>query len=103
MRARLDHLSGLGVATIWLMPLCFRASGPPAMTSPTSTRSPPAYGDTPTTSPPWSPRRTRWTCAIVDLPFNHVHRSHPLVSGGGGRIGQRPPLLVPLRGPGARG
>ncbi len=76
VRARLDHLSGLGVGTIWLMPL-LQSFGPAGYDVTDFDTITAAYGSPDDLAALVEEANALDMRVIVDLPFNHVHRSHP--------------------------
>jgi len=76
VRGRLDYLAGLGVETIWLMPL-FQSFGPAGYHVTDFDTMTAAYGDPDDLAALVADAHARGMRVLLDLPLNHVHRSHP--------------------------
>jgi alpha-amylase len=76
VRSRLGYLEDLGVGTIWLMPL-FPAFGPAGYDVTSFDTITEAYGTPEDLAALVSDAHERGMRVLVDLPFNHVHRTHP--------------------------
>jgi len=76
VRTRLDHLAGLGVQTIWLMPV-FPAFGPAGYDVVDFGSVVEAYGDAGSLAALVEDAHALGMRVLLDLPFNHVHRDHP--------------------------
>lgn len=74
--ARLDHVVSLGADTLWLMPP-FPAFGPAGYDVQDFDTLTPEYGDEAALDTLVAAAHDRGLRVILDLPFNHVHRSHP--------------------------
>lgn len=74
--SRLPALEALGVRTLWLMPI-FPAFGPAGYDVVDFGRVTPAYGTAADLRALVDAAHARGMRVLVDLPFNHVHASHP--------------------------
>lgn len=76
VRDRLPYLVGLGVRTIWLMPV-FPAFGPAGYDVTDFDRVDADYGDTAALRELVDEAHRQGLRVLLDLPFNHVHVDHP--------------------------
>lgn len=76
VRQRLDHLASLGVETVWLMPL-FPAFGPAGYDVTDFDTITPEYGTADDLAELVQEAHALGMRVIIDLPINHVHRTHP--------------------------
>ncbi|MDP2314920.1 MAG: alpha-amylase family glycosyl hydrolase [Pseudomonadota bacterium] len=76
VQSRLDHLEALGVRTLWLMPL-FESVGPAGYDVLDFDLLQPEYGDPAALRALVEDAHARDIRVLLDLPFNHVARTHP--------------------------
>ncbi len=76
VRSRLDHLESMGVRTLWLMPV-FPSFGPAGYDVTDFDRVRPDYGDTDALVALVDDAHARGMRVLLDLPINHVARTHP--------------------------
>ncbi len=76
VRTRLDHLEAMGVRTLWLMPV-FPSVGPAGYDVTDFDRVRADYGDADALSALLADAHVRGMRVLLDLPFNHVARTHP--------------------------
>lgn len=76
VRSRLDHLEAMGVRTVWLMPL-FPSVGPAGYDVTDFDVLKPETGDLDALDALIHDAHARGIRVLVDLPFNHVARTHP--------------------------
>ncbi|MES2640271.1 MAG: alpha-amylase family glycosyl hydrolase [Myxococcota bacterium] len=76
VRLRLDHLEAMGVRTVWLMPL-FPSVGPAGYDVTDFKVLRPENGDLDMLEALIHDAHARGIRVLVDLPFNHVARTHP--------------------------
>ena len=76
VRQRLEYLGSLGVRTLWLMPV-FPAFGPAGYDATDFDTITPEYGTEGDLEALLDEAHQRGIRVLLDVPFNHVHRSHP--------------------------